>query len=334
MKKITLFIAFMFLTKVSAQVFSGTTSGQFLKIDVGAKAVSMGGAFVAEANDVSSLFWNPAGISYLPYNSTMFSHGYWLADTKHDFAGLVFKFGNNQAVGLSYTVLNYGEMKVRTEIYPEGTGEFFSASDYSLALSYAFRITEDFGIGFTGKYIGQQIWNMNASNLAFDIGVLYRTPIKGLNLGMSVSNISSKVKFAGKDNFIYYSYDPTKKGASDKIFAEIKMDEWDLPLFYRVGISAKLIDDEIHALTLNVDANHPNDYSESVNTGAEYAFKERIFLRVGYKALFKKESQEGLNAGIGFVYYFTDYVPLHLDYAYSDFGILGSIQRVGVELGF
>jgi len=39
-----------------------TTCAPFLEIGVGARAIGMGGAFVATANDVSALYWNPAGI--------------------------------------------------------------------------------------------------------------------------------------------------------------------------------------------------------------------------------------------------------------------------------
>ena len=39
----------------------GTTSAQFLKLGVGARAIALGGSFVAEASDLSALYWNPAG---------------------------------------------------------------------------------------------------------------------------------------------------------------------------------------------------------------------------------------------------------------------------------
>ncbi|MDA0378244.1 MAG: hypothetical protein O2899_02035, partial [Bacteroidetes bacterium] len=41
----------------------GTTAAQFLKLGVGARAVAMGGSFVAESSDLSALYWNPAGLS-------------------------------------------------------------------------------------------------------------------------------------------------------------------------------------------------------------------------------------------------------------------------------
>ena len=53
---------FSFSIKASAGGV-GTTSANFLKIDVGARAAAMGGAFTALADDGSSLYWNPAGIT-------------------------------------------------------------------------------------------------------------------------------------------------------------------------------------------------------------------------------------------------------------------------------
>jgi hypothetical protein len=335
MKKKILILFILFISGVQyAQVFSGTTTAQFLKIEVGAKAIATGGAFVATANDASALYWNPAGISGLQNNIVSFTHTYWLANTSHDFAGLVLKLGGTHTIGISYTSLSYGDMKVRTEIYPEGTGEYFSSNDYALGLSYSFGLTDQFSIGVTGKYVGSKIWHMSTSAIAFDLGILYHTPIEGLNLGMSISNISSKMKFGGKDNFIYYTYDASKTGNSDNIFAEIKMDEWDLPLIYRVGLAMNFFKTDLHNFTVSVDANHPNDYNESVNVGMEYSFKERIFLRCGYKSLFKKESEEGITAGAGLIYYISGMMPLKADYAFAAFGRLNNVHRISVELGF
>lgn len=327
-------IALLFGGRSYSQVFSGTTAGQFMKIEVGAKAMALGGAFVSLANDVSALYWNPGSLPKLQNNAAMFTHTYWFASINHDFVGVVLKISDQYAVGFSYTSLTMGDMKVRTVIYPEGTGELFSAGNFSLGISFGMSLTEDFSIGFTGKYIGENIWHMSASSIAFDIGLLYNTPVKNLQLGMSVSNIGGGMKFSGEDNFIYYTYNPDKHGNSDKVYAELKMDEWNLPLIYRVGLSFKPLDTEIYSLTLSADAIHPNDYNESINIGFEFGIKERVFLRAGYKSLFKTGSEEGLTAGFGVMYYLTDYIPLKVDYAFADFGRLQSVHRIGVEIGF
>lgn len=317
-----------------AQVFSGTTSAQFLKIELGAKSVAMGGAFVSQANDASALYWNPAGIAKLKANAATFSHTDWLAETNLDFAGVIIQLNDQHSLGLSYTTLTMSDMPVRTELYPEGTGEMFSASDYALGLTYGMNVSNQFSIGFTAKYVGQNIWHMQSSTIAFDIGILYATDIQGLQLGMSVSNVGSKMRFDGKDNFVHYDYNPSEYGGNDKIFADLKMDEWDLPLLFRVGMSMKMVNTELHNFTISVDANHPNDYNEYLNFGCEYGFRERIFFRGGYKSLFKNESEEGFAAGLGLVYYFTETVPIKLDYAFADFGRLKSVHRFSVEFNF
>ncbi|HEX2960493.1 MAG TPA: PorV/PorQ family protein [Ignavibacteriales bacterium] len=335
MKKIFVILFFLCLTTlIRSQVFSGTTSGQFLKIEAGARAVAMGGAFVSRANDASAVYWNPGGIPRLEGSKAYFTHNFWLADTRHDFAAVVIKLNDMHSLAVSYTSLTMADMNVRTEVFPEGTGELFSASDYSIGLSYGLNLTDRFSIGFTGKYVGESIWHMSASAFALDVGVIYITPIEGLRMGMSVSNIGGKMTYDGSDNFVNYDFNPALTGNNDKIFAELKMDSWTLPLFFRFGISMDILKDEYNSITLSADANHPNDYGESINTGLEYGFRERVFLRAGYKSLFKKESEEGLTAGAGLVYYLTEQMPVKVDYAYADFGRLKAIHRFSVEIGF
>ncbi len=316
------------------QTYAGSSAGQFLKIGVGARAGGMGNAFVAISDDPAAIYWNPGVISRLENNSVLFNHTYWLAETSHDFAGIVIKLLSGHSLALSYTALSMNDMKVTNEFYQEGTGEYFSASDIALGLSYAFNLTNEFSIGFTVKYILQSVWHMDASAFALDIGLFYLTPVKGLSLGMSITNIGSEIKYEGDDNFIYYSFDPSKHGNSDKIFSEIKMDSWDLPLSFRVGLSYQLLINRYNSIIISGDAVHPNDYNEYVNLGFEYSFKKTVFLRAGYKSLFKIDSEEGITAGVGLLYYLTDFIPMKVDYSYSDFGRLKGIHKMSIEVGF
>ena len=52
----------IFVGNLFSQTNVATTAASFLEIGSGAKSLSMGGAFVSIANDVSALYWNPAGI--------------------------------------------------------------------------------------------------------------------------------------------------------------------------------------------------------------------------------------------------------------------------------
>ena len=87
-------------------------------------------------------------------------------------------------------------------------------------------------------------------------------------------------------------------------------------------------------LTLAADALHPNDNTESVNLGMEYGFSEMFFLRLGYKSLFTRDSEQGLTAGAGIEYAWGESVSLKIDYAYADFGLIQDAQRLSLGIGF
>jgi len=314
---------------------TGTTTAQFLKIQVGARAVSMGGAYVALADDISSIYWNPAGLALMPGRGAVnFVYSNWLADTRFNFAAAALKAGNFGTIGVSITALTMPDMKVRNEFEPEGTGEYFSAMSTALGLSYARNLTNRFSMGGSVKYILEKIWHMSASALAFDIGLIYRTGAEWLTLGISVSNLGSKMQYTGKDAFVYYDFDPDQYGDSEHIFANLQTDYWDLPLMVRFGLAAHLVNTEKHLFTAALETRHPNDNTESVCLGMEYGFMQRFFLRAGYQALFERDSEKGITAGMGFVYFLAPQTPLRLDYAYADWNRLTAVHRFSIEIGF
>ena len=314
---------------------SGTAAAQFLKIQVGARAIGMGGAYVALANDISSIYWNPAGLSKIgSHGAATFAHTNWLVDTKFNFAAVAVRAGRIGIFGLSFTSLSMPDMKVRTEFEPEGTGEYFSALDMAMGLSYARSITDRFDFGFNMKYIREQIWHMAASAIAFDIGILFRTDFDWLVLGMSISNFGPKIQYAGKDVFINYDFNPNQWGDNENIFANLQTDKWDLPLLFRFGVAMEILKQEMNQLMATVEARHPNDNTESISIGFEYGFMRRFFLRGGYQAMFEADSEKGLTLGMGIIYYLSSQNPLHFDYAYADWGRLTNVHRFSLEIEF
>src|SRR5256885_17263527 len=79
---------------LAANIFEkvGTFDGQFLKIEVGARASAMGGAFVGVSDDATSLFWNAAGIARIDPDKSELSlnHANWPAELSFDQVGYVF----------------------------------------------------------------------------------------------------------------------------------------------------------------------------------------------------------------------------------------------------
>lgn len=319
---------------LSAQVTKvGTTAASFLKIGVGARSVGMGSAFVAVSDDISAMYWNVAGISKLRSPEIIFNHSEWLEQINFDYAGIALPLGNLGTVGVSFTALTMSDFEQTTELNPEGTGVFFSAGSYAASVSFARQLTSKFMIGFTAKYIQENIFNSRATGFALDVGTLFTTPFNGMRLGMSISNFGSKMNITGDDLLVQVDPDPTISGNNQVISARYVTDDFDMPLLFRVGLAMELLNTEQNRLTIATDALHPNDNSESLNVGGEYAFNETFFLRGGYQAIFLDNSEEGFTVGAG-VHADLSSVNFKLDYAYEDFGILDNIQKFTVRLSF
>jgi len=312
----------------------GTTAAPFLSIPQGARGLGMGGAFVAVANDASAMYWNPAGIAELTGFSFVFDHTYWIADIKYEYLGATIGIGSFGTLGVNVTASNIGDMKVTTIDQQDGTGEIFNVTDIAIGLSYGLKLTEDFAIGFNPKFVHQSIWKMSASAFALDIGVKYRTPFKGITLGMSVTNFGTKMQMRGNSALVQYDPDPYNSGNNGRIPAELSTDEWDLPLNFRVGIAYDVPLGDIGKLVLAADAMHPNDDYESVDFGGEYVFSDVVYIRGGMRSPFVKDSEEGLTLGIGVKQFVMGNLQLSLDYAYQNFSRLKNAQKVSLGVSF
>lgn len=315
---------------------TGTTAASFLEIGVGAPAMGMGGAFVSISNDASSLYWNAAGIADADKYQAMVIHSEWIAETNFDYAGLVLPMGQFGTIGLSFTSLSMSDMMVRTVEQPEGTGEYFSAGDIAVGVSYARNLTDRFSIGFTAKYIQQSIWHMQASAFAFDGGTLFRTDLLGgMTIGASISNFGTSMQLQGRDARYFIRVDDTKQGSNDRIPTDIEMNSWELPLMFQIGVSTYALNAENYKMLIGVDAVHPTDDYESVAVGGEFTFFNTVALRGGYKNLFLKDNEGGLSLGVGVnsKMLFSD-AFVSFDYAYHDFGRLQNVHYFSIGINF
>ncbi len=312
----------------------GTTAAPFLSIGQGARALSMGGAFVAVADDPSAMYWNPAGIADISGNSMFVDHTQWFADIQYNYLATTLALGDLGTLGLSFTASGIDEMRVTTTDDPDGNGETFSVSDIAFSVAYAVKLTDKFSIGFNPKFVYQRIWKMSASAIAIDIGVKYITPFDGAVLGMSISNFGTKMQMAGTSSAVTHDLDPSTTGNNGKIPANLATEEWALPLNFKVGVAYKVFSTESNVLTLAVDASHPNDNYESIDLGGEYVFNDFLALRGGYTSMFLADSEEGMTLGIGVYQALVGNVRIAVDYGYQDFGILDNAQKFSVRILF
>jgi len=293
---------------------------QFLKLGVGARAAAMGDAFTAQRGDLNSVFYNPAGSAYISGLGVAINQTNWIADINHQSAAIAYNTGRFGVVNLNYITMDYGTLE-RTVVDAHAWEGYisqgdFSVSEYALGFGYAAGITDRFSIGAQVKYVyenlgSNQIWRYIGSDfettkmmeneddvVAYDFGTFYDTGFKGLRLGMSVQNFANKA----------------------------------IPLNFRFGVSMDINEllfpgDENHILSIACDALHPRDYSEHVHLGMEYTYNQLLFLRAGYKFNY---DEENLTAGAGVNLNLIG-VAASFDYAYTNFGILGNVNRFSLN---
>ncbi len=314
---------------------TGTTAAAFLKIAPDPRAAAMGNAFIAIPGDLSSMHWNPAGLDHITRSEVLFVNNKWLADIDYLFMAMAVKLPSIGTVGISATSLSIPQDLVRTEIKPDGTGEYWSAQDLSLTLSISRRLTDRFSIGGNAKFISERIWHESSANIALDFGTLYDMPIGGIRLAGVLSNYGPKMGLSGRDLYFSSDPDPINSGTVTFVNSEYQTDDYPLPLVFRVGLSGELFENQKVRLTWAADALHPNDNLESVNLGAELGLAETVFLRAGWSSLFLPDTEEGLTLGAGLNYRIGGSQSiLKVNYSYSDHGRLKSVQRFSLGLAF
>jgi hypothetical protein len=318
---------------------AGTAGAQFLKIGVGARYHGLGEAGVAVADNIYSMYWNPAGLALINGNEVAFTHVNYVLDVNLDYVAFARKFEDLGTFGLSATVLSMDEQDITTALEPNGTGETYDVSSYAFQVSFARSLTANFSFGASFKYIGEKIYRETAGGFAFDFGTLLYTGIESLRLGMNISNLGPEMEFSGPD--LEIGYDPGSQHpggddsdgnpAWDPQSGSLNVDPYDLPLTFRVGLAYDLLIGENGIVTLSLEAKHPNDNLQQGSFGSEFNWKDKYFLRAGYKINY---DEEGLGLGGGFRTNVSGQTDLILDYAWVDFGRFQSVHRFSASLAF
>lgn len=347
----------------------GTSGAQFLKIGVG-RGVAMGEAFVAIADDASATFWNPSGLGKVTSREVAFTHNEWVADIRHEYLSAALPLGGFGTIGLSITALTMGEMEILTIDDPNtliredtGTGEYFSASDFTVGLSFGRMFTDRLAAGFTFKAVQENVWHMSAAGLALDFGIHYTTGLKGLRIAAAVSNFGADLTYAGRDLDIAFPPEYETGIPYDDLPGRLTATPYPLPLMFRFGVAFDPIANEASRLTVAFDLNHPNDNYETVNLGLEYGYLNTFFLRTGYKVYLNTDYMKlmtggdrevdpvtndttytwgdetawllnNLTAGVGFNLKTGNNMSLKIDYAYMNKGVLSHTHRFGLTILF
>lgn len=295
------------------------TGFNFLSVSSDAKASAMGDAVNSLSGFSGAMAHNPASMAEMPtFLSASFSINTWIADINYLSASIIVSpadghYGN---VGISVQSVDYGDIegtmvdRNNPSSYIE-TG-ILNPTALAVGFGYSYMINKQFGVGGRVKYTFQELgenWLMGnnygiikktnkATAMAYDFGTVYKTGVKSLAFGMSVTNFSSEVKF--------------------------EQEGFQLPLLFTIGISANFFDfvdmnDDKQALILTVDWTHPRSHPEQIKLGAEYKFMDILSLRGGYVA---GNDENDVTFGVG-----VSSFGIEVDYSYTPFGVFDSVQR-------
>lgn len=289
---------------VSAFLLSGNASAQdglaLMKIEPGARAAGMGGAFVSINGDPMSSAYNPAGAVGSPEFSASFGHNEYWENVRLETGYFSARSSEKLFLhgGIRFATISDLQSRLTPTADPEG---LFDAHDVSFKGGVSYRLTDRVSAGAALGWMMEKIDAYRGSAFNFDLGVLAQAT-EAINLGASVSNIGSSFNLS-------YSGSISSRDIS-------------LPTTYRFGGSYRyekylgaldvvVVDDKAHA-----------------HIGAEADLHEYLSLRAGYMTGY---ASKDFTAGASF--HITRY-NLDIDYAFVPYSNdLGSSHLINLTLG-
>lgn len=284
----------------------GSTDAQFLKIGVSPRGTAMADAYIAAVNGAEGTYYNSAALPWIKGTDAVFDHNKWFAGINHEFFAVARNFGALGALGVSVTALYTDEMKVTTPLQPDGTGETFYAGNYRAGVTYSRFLTDHVTLGSTVSYIAMSLYRGYSANaFSIDIAAMYVSGFRDFRFAMQIANFGSNVQYVNES--------------------------YSLPTSFTFGLAMNAIETEDQKLLVSAAAVKPNESQPVAQVGAEWNFRNMLFLRGGYHINYVVATYSfggGVQAEVFGGYRFR------LDYSYSKFLLLGAAHRFGIALAF
>ena len=344
------------LAALVAVVTTGPASGQkvakygadFLAGGVGARALGMGGAHVALTNDVSSGYWNPAGLADIFYPEFAYMHAERFAGVvSFDYGSAAFPINAQSTVGISFFRSGVNDIKNTLDAWdpernqpkpnPETYFRSFSAADMAFFVGYARSISERLSLGVTGKVIRRTIGDFaDAWGYSFDIGIKYRAG--RYVLGANVQDVSTmlqswSVNQGALQNIEDVFGQELPQGGTELVLPVARLGSgFILPIGRNslvLGLDFDLAFDGQQANALNV-----GDVSFHPRLGTEFTYHDVLSFRAGlnrvtYSDNYGFDMTPSVGTGINLK-------QVSIDYGFGDFaGLvsdLGYSHRISVKL--
>ena len=307
---------------------AGTNEGAFARDGSGSRALALGGAFVAIADDASAGYWNPAGLGYLDgyHLGGMYVVGgrFSISDIKYQTLGLLARpvqTGSLSSLGVGITWLNH----VVSGIPYTGDGDGGTFSDdqslFLMSVARLFVVGEEWGmsVGANLKYYRHSLLTGVGSGLGADLGALFRGNIEDIPVSIgivSIDTLETTVSWTGTE------HNPENY----------------VPWILKGGMSTVLFDGVVQ-LSVDIDyspsplhGDFPRySYLDRLHLGIEVSPVPQLALRGG--VIVWRDGTKRLSAGVGII----PWEGAIVDYAYvkgSADGLEGDTHILSAEFSF
>lgn len=263
-----------------------------LKVDQGARIAGIGGAFVAVADDINTIFVNPAGLTHIEKMEYMLSYTRWLVDSKF-YSGAVAYNTRRGVLGLSVLAYALPKTEETTIFQPLGTGRNLDAGDVSIGVSFARKMTDKLSFGAQIRWTQETLDQDRFSVVDVNLGTTFYTGFKSLRMGMGFTNL-------GKDQ-------------------KIRSINYQMPVMFNIAFAIEALGKKggDTYLTVTGENQYATDFAEpQYRIGGELWFKNTLALRGGYKFNYDLETYS-LGAGVKF--HPVKRREIRADFAYSNF---------------
>ncbi len=293
-------------------------AGEFLAIGAGSRISAMGGAGLAMTNDVTSAYWNPAGLTEARGLQIQFTHSkQFISSVQHDYLGISHPLNEKTTLAVSLLYFTVNGIKDSRQAFNEADNKVdydkittFNTGDYVLYFSIAQKRSEKLSIGFNVKTIFRDFASQSAFGLGFDAGLKYRLT-RQLNLGVMLRDLTSTM--------IVWSTNEKEFITPSLRFGASYLLSWEslgLDIVPAMDVQM-LFEGRDYAAQLNL-----GPLSFDTFWGMEVRYKNVISLRGGLDDL------QRFNTGIGLK------IPkMAFDYSFTAYASeLGNIHRISVHL--
>ncbi len=236
-----------------------STGFGFLKLTTNARAVGMGDSYSAVGNDISAIFYNPAGITQMETERAA-QAGYtsWVVGSTLGTGAFAVKTGI-ATFGISAIFFQSEEFEETTSQNPGGTGRIVRTSDVALGFSVAKQLTDKLSYGAQIRWIKEDLDLVDFSTVDINFGTVFFTGYKSTRLSMTLRNLGADAAVVAQDARV-----PT--------------------VFYLAGageIYGNLGDP--FSLTVSAEQAFFTDYAARYYLGGEAWINNMLALRAGYK---------------------------------------------------